>query len=116
MSGRPETTPEGWPDRGGQFEVWRIDDAILTLWEEEAREEAWRLPLGRFNWPMAVRSLCAEVRRLRQGDDGLLTAAKAIVATMHARPDIWALMGFQEEAEFKRLCGAINRMEASRGE
>jgi len=66
-----DPTKENWPNDAGQFEVWRFDDATLDLWEESARVGAWRAILGQFNWPMAVRSLCAEVRALRkeiQGD------------------------------------------------
>lgn len=64
-----QRTPEGWPDRGGQFAVQPLTAEDLARWEEYARREAWRGldGLGRPNWPWAVRCLVAELRQLRDG-------------------------------------------------
>jgi hypothetical protein len=55
----------GWPKAAGQFDLHEVREDDLATWEEFARFEAWRLVPGHFNWPAAVRNLCAEVRRLR---------------------------------------------------
>ena len=60
----------GWPQEAGQFDVRNVSEEDLARWEETARYEAGRMIPGEFNWPMAVRSLCAEVRRLRQERGG----------------------------------------------
>lgn len=60
------SAPEGWPDSAGQFDAHGVSDTDLARWEEEARQEAWRMPLGRFNWPGAMRSLIEEVRRVKR--------------------------------------------------
>jgi hypothetical protein len=65
----PAVEPTGWPDSAGQFDIHPVTPADVDRWEEWARLEAWRIQLGRFNWPAAMRCLCAEVRRLR-GKDG----------------------------------------------
>lgn len=57
--------PDGWPT-GEQFTPRaEPDDIDLLVWEEAARNRAHTLPLGECNWPVMVRSLIIEVRRLR---------------------------------------------------
>lgn len=48
-----------------QYEPHPVTDAALALWDEEARAAVGKIRLGSFNWIGAVRSLTAEVRRLR---------------------------------------------------
>jgi hypothetical protein len=63
MADGPQTTPDGWPDEAGQFDVRDVTEDDLARWEEVARFWAWNLPAGRFNWPGAMRSLIAKVRK-----------------------------------------------------
>ena len=52
-------------DDDEQFHARPVDDASLDRWEEDATSSIRQMRPGGINWPMIVRSLIAEVRRLR---------------------------------------------------
>ncbi len=62
MSGTQEPF---YRDDDDQFKARPVDEASIVCWEESATASIRRMVPGGMNWPMIVRSLIAEVRKLR---------------------------------------------------
>ena len=60
-----DTQEPFYRDDDEQFEARAVDDVSMACWEESAGAEICRMVPGGVNWPMIVRSLIAEVRKLR---------------------------------------------------
>jgi hypothetical protein len=52
-------------DMNEQLQPMRVTEALMDYWEREAIREFPYLRLGAVNWPMIVRSLIAEIKRLQ---------------------------------------------------
>lgn len=48
-----------------QLQPMPVTEALMDYWEQEAIREFPHLRLGALNWPMIVRSLIAEIKRLQ---------------------------------------------------
>lgn len=67
-----------------QFKPRPVSDADLDRWDSEALAAIPRLVPGSLNWPVIVRSLVAEVRRLRVHSKDLEEQVSGIIDDMRA--------------------------------
>lgn len=64
--GTPTTEQPFYRDDDEQFQARPVDDESMAVWEQSAAARIQHSRPGDMNWTMIVRSLIAEVRKLRK--------------------------------------------------